>query len=102
MKAAVYSNAALTNTAVREFTLDPSIPNWGTTWQEAKRTPRQCAECNRMAPSQAAMPPVPPVLAEYPFQCICADYFTYQTKTYLVIVDRYSNWPIVMKAGDGA
>ena len=65
-------------------------------------TRAECAECNRMAPSQAAMPPVPPVPAEYPFQCICADYFTYKTKTYLVIVDRYSNWPIVMKAGDGA
>ena len=45
-------------------------------------TRAECAECNRMAPSQ--------------------DYFTYKTKTYLVIVDRYSNWPIVMKAGDGA
>jgi hypothetical protein len=49
-----------------------------------------CPHCNRMAPSQAAPPPIPPTLPEYPFQCICADYFHYQGQTYLVIVDRYS------------
>ena len=61
-----------------------------------------CPHCNRMAPSQAALPPIPPTLPEYPFQCICADYFHYQGHTYLVIVDRYSNWPIVERAKDGA
>ena len=55
-----------------------------------------------MAPSQAALPPVPPTQAEYPFQCICADYFTHLGKNYLVVVDRYSGWPIVAKAEDGA
>ena len=75
---------------------------WSGITADIHSTRAECAECNRMAPSQAAMPPVPPVPAEYPFQCICADYFTYKTKTYLVIVDRYSNWPIVMKVGDGA
>ena len=34
-----------------------------------------CPHCNRMAPSQAALPPTPPTLPEYPFQCICADYY---------------------------
>ena len=55
-----------------------------------------------MAPSQAALPPTPPTLPEYPFQCIGADYFHYQGHTYLVIVDRYSNWPIVERAEGGA
>ena len=55
-----------------------------------------------MAPSQAAMPPTPPILSAYPFQCICADYFHYKGFNYLVIVDRYSNWPIVEKAQNGA
>ena len=55
--------------------------------------------CNQMAPSQAALPPTPPILAAYPFQCICADY---QGMNYLVIVDRYSNWPIVWRARDGS
>ena len=61
-----------------------------------------CSHCNRMTPSQAALPPTPPVLPEYPFQCICADYFHYQGHNYLFIVDRYSNWPIVERAKDGA
>lgn len=39
---------------------------------------------------------------EYPFQCLCADFFTYKGNHYLVIVDRYSNWPIVERSSDGA
>ena len=33
---------------------------------------------------------------------MCTDYFHYQGHNYLVIVDRYSNWPIVERAKDGA
>lgn len=61
-----------------------------------------CQHCNRMAPSQAALPPTPPILPDYPFQCICADYFHHHGHSYLVIIDRYSNWPIVEKAHKGA
>ena len=61
-----------------------------------------CSYCNQMAPSQAALPPTPPILAVYPFQCIFADYFHYQGMNYFVIVDRYSNWPIVERAQDGS
>ncbi len=61
-----------------------------------------CDHCNRMEPSQAAMPPVPPTMADYPFQCLCADYFHHLGKNYLVLIDRYSNWPIVKHADDGA
>ena len=61
-----------------------------------------CQHCNRMAPSQAALPLTPPILPEYPFQCVCADYFHYQGHPYLVIVDRYSNWPIVERDDNGA
>ena len=42
---------------------------------------------------------VPPV---YPFQCICADYFHHKGRNYLVIVDRYTNWPIVERSSDCA
>lgn len=65
-------------------------------------TRAECPNCNRMAPSQAAMPPMPPTPTEYPFQCICADYFHHLGRNYLVIIDRYSNWPIVERASDGA
>lgn len=62
----------------------------------------RCANCNRNAPSQPSAPPYPPVLPEYPFQCIAADYFHYKGQTYLIAVDRYSNWPIIERAKDGS
>jgi len=61
-----------------------------------------CQQCNRAAPSNPSAPPTALMNAEYPFQCICADYFRYEGCNYLVIVDRYSNWPIVERANDGA
>ena len=54
-----------------------------------------CNHCIRMAPS----PTVPPA---YPFQCICADFFHHKGVNYLVVVDRYSNWPIVEQAQEGS
>ena len=56
-----------------------------------------CAACNRNAPSQ----PSAPSPLQYQFQCICADFFYYAGHNYLVIVDRYSNWPTVESAHDG-
>ena len=47
-------------------------------------------------------PAVFPMLPAYPFQCICSDYVHYKEINYLVIVDRYSNWPIVERAHEGA
>ena len=38
----------------------------------------------------------------YPFQCICADFFSYKGTNYLLVVDRYINWPVVERASDGA
>ena len=64
--------------------------------------PAGCCHCNRMSPSQPSAPPTPPLSPVYPFQGICADFFHYAGVNYLVIVDRYSNWPIVEKAADGA
>lgn len=65
-------------------------------------TRTNCFHCNRMAPSQPNAPPTPLTLPIYPFQCICADFFHYKGKAYLVIVDRYSNWPIVERTTGGA
>ena len=55
-----------------------------------------------MAPSQPAAPPTPPVMAIYPFQAVCSDFFMHRGVHYLVIVDRYSNWPIVLRSTGGA
>ena len=61
-----------------------------------------CTACNRIAPSQPSAPPTPPVIPSYPFECIASDFFQYAGYHYLVAVDRYSNWPIVELASDGA
>jgi len=62
----------------------------------------RCTSCNRMAPSQPHAPPTPPISPAYPFQCIAADYFHHRGHNYLVVVDRYSNWPVVEEASHGA
>jgi hypothetical protein len=62
----------------------------------------RCNDCNIMAPSQPRAPPTPPQEPVYPFQCICSDYFHYAGTHYLIIVDRYSNWPIVQRSSGGA
>jgi hypothetical protein len=54
-----------------------------------------------MAPSQPSAPPSAATPPSYPFQSLCPDFFHYKGKNYLVIVDRYSNWPIVERARDG-
>jgi hypothetical protein len=61
-----------------------------------------CAQCHRMAPSQPCPPPTPPNIPMYPFQSICADFFHHAGGYYLVVVDRYSNWPIVEKSKEGS
>ena len=61
-----------------------------------------CNHCNRMAPSQPSAPPMPLVYPLYPLQCVCADFFHYKGCNYLVIVDRYSNWPIVERAANSS
>ena len=65
-------------------------------------TRARCSYCDSIAPSQPSAPPTAPVLPAYPFQCIASDYFHYKGKNYLIGVDRYSNWPVVERANEGA
>lgn len=60
-----------------------------------------CTHCNRIAPSNPSAPPTPLLTPQYPFQYICADFFHYKGANYVVIVDRYSNWPIVERSHAG-
>ena len=41
------------------------------------------------------MPSVPPPQPNYPMQMISLDYFNSAGKNVLVIVDRYSGWPVI-------
>ena len=65
-------------------------------------TRQHCAHCNRMAPSQPMAPPTPLTYPDYPFERVCADFFELTGRHYLVIVDRYSNWPAVKMTDGGA
>ena len=67
-----------------------------------KAVRQHCNHCNRMAPSQPSAPPTPLTQPEYPFQYLCADFFHHGGVHYLVIVDRYSNWPIIERAREGS
>ena len=61
-----------------------------------------CHACHRMAKSNPALPPHDPPEPEFPFQYLAADYFHYGNRDYCVVVDRYSHWPIVATAHQGA
>ena len=60
-----------------------------------ENTRRNCVPCDRIAPSQSFLPPVPPLIPTMPFEAIAADYFELAGHYYLVTVDRFSNWPEV-------
>lgn len=94
-------HAAHQGTAAMIARADISI-YWPGITRDIADTRASCAQCHTMAPSQASLPPVTPPQATYPFQLLCADYFTYRGFNYLVIVDRFSNWPILERARDGA
>ena len=61
------------------------------------RIRNECVDCHRIAKSNSMEPPVEISQPEYPFQKICCDYFETNNRVYLVVVDRYSNWPIVFE-----
>ena len=43
------------------------------------------------------LPPVEPIIPDYPFQHVCADYLSLNGESYGVFVDRYSGWPGVIR-----
>ena len=51
-----------------------------------------CQSCNYNAPSNPTQPPFPVNHPQFPFSDICADFFEFNQKSFLVVVDRYSNW----------
>ena len=65
---------------------------WPGITSDVERTRRNCSFCDRNAPSQPAMPPLPLASPQYPFQMIVADYFDVKGKSWLVIADRFSGW----------
>ena len=69
---------------------------------DIQRIRDECTHCHRVAKSHAMQPPSDITPPEYPFQKICSDYFSYNNRDFVVIVDRYSNWPMVFPSEGGA
>ena len=66
------------------------------------QTREQCNTCWRMAPSQPNLPPADPFIPSYPFEAIAADYCDLEGHHYLITVDRFSNWPEIIKVSSGS
>ena len=49
--------------------------------------------CQKIAPSQAKLPPVEPLVPNYPFEHICIDYMSLNGHEFGVLVDRYKGGP---------
>ena len=75
---------------------------WPNISVDITRVREECTHCHRIAKSYPMMPPEDISPPEFPFQKICSDYFSYNNADYVVIVDRYSNWPMVFKSESGA
>ena len=75
---------------------------WPGITTDISRVREECAQCHRIAKSNAMQPPMEIIPPEYPFQKVCCDYFQHNNTEYLVLVDRYSNWPMVFKSASGA
>ena len=75
---------------------------WPGMTSDINTTRAHCTECNGNAPSQPHLPPTTPETPDRPFSSICADYFHHAGSCYLVVVDRFSGWPVVAPATGGA
>ena len=60
-----------------------------------------CRTCTIRAPSQSREPLVLSPVPDWPFQNICMDMFDVRGHLYLVVVDRYSGWPIIFHLKPG-
>ena len=65
---------------------------WPYMKEDITSTRAACTSCNFNTPSNHKQPPKPIVQPHSPFSDICMDFFEYASHSFLVIVDRYSNW----------
>ena len=68
---------------------------WPGIGEDVGRVRASCRRCDVNTPSQSKEPPHELEQPSYPFQKVCADYFSLQGRQYLVMVDRYSGWASV-------
>ena len=49
---------------------------WPNIARDLEEVRNKCNTCNKIAPSQSNLPPVEPLVPDYPFQHVCADYLS--------------------------
>ena len=71
-------------------------------WSDIEETRSRCSTCQKIAPSQAKLPPVEPVVPNYLFEHVCVDYISLNGHQFGVFVDRYTTgWPGVLVGATG-
>ena len=65
---------------------------WLGLYKDLERVRDSCTYCNKVAPTQAALPPHKPISPDYPFQMIVMDYCNIKGKSWLIIADRFTGW----------
>ena len=75
---------------------------WPNITRDIKSMRLACSSCDKSMPSQSNLPPVDPVIPQFPFQHICADYMQLAGHSYGIIVDRFSNWFQIYAAKGGS
>ena len=65
---------------------------WPGMTNDIQRTRDECGTCCRITPSQAATPPKPLPVLDYPFQMMSSNHFKTKWQHYLAMVYRYSGW----------
>ena len=61
---------------------------WPNIARDLEEVRNKCNMCNKIAPSQSNLPPVEPLVPDYPFQHVCADYLSLNGESYGVFVDQ--------------
>ena len=75
---------------------------WPGIIQDINNIHNSCVHCNRNAPSQSAIPPMPTKPPTTPFKHILADYFDNGGRHFLVIRDKFSGWADVFGTSLGS
>ena len=68
---------------------------WPNITNDIRNTVAQCARCAERRPSQPKQPLLQEPSPSRPFESIAADLFDLEGKTFLVIADKLSGWPVV-------
>jgi hypothetical protein len=72
---------------------------WPGFWTDIEETRTNCYTCQKIAPSQAKLPPVELLVPNYPSEYVCVDYMSLNGHQFGVFVD--TGWPGVFVGATG-